>query len=149
MIVGVGLLSMVLAGPSLGEVPAGRKRPFPEYKVGLGARDPFGSATGETAMGGASSALTGQELKAHPNAEGVPAELAERLVVQSVAVGSQGADLAIINGIVVKVGEKFAINLGEATVELTLLAVSRDPPQVRLRWGSQEFVRFLKPREER
>lgn len=152
ILAGFCLVSVALATPDAAGAPAVRKRPFPEYRVNLGARDPFSSASGGSAVSAMPEEGTGGDLKAVPGSVngGVTVDmLAEGVLLQSVASGTTGPDMATINGVVRKVGAIFAFNVGGTQVELTLVEVTRNPPEARLRWGTQEFVKSLKPRGER
>lgn len=151
ILAGFCLVSFALAIQDSSGASSAGKRPLPEYTVTLGARDPFSAGAGGSEVATAPDAAGG-ETKTEPGAAaggGTPGTLMEKVLLQSVSAGLQGQDMAIINGIVVKVGETFAIGMDGTPVELTLVEVIRDPPQVRLRWGIQELVKSLKPREER
>lgn len=151
ILAGFCLLSFALATQDSRGASSARQRPFAEYRVNLGARDPFSSGPSGSEAATAPEG-TGGGIKAVPgsgNGGGTPGTLAEKVLLQSIAAGPQGPDMAIINGMVVKVGQTFAIDLDGTRVELTLVEVVRNPPQVRLRWGTQEFVKSLKPKGDK
>lgn len=145
LLLALGLGALAAAAPDTGPGDGATTGPGAEceYKVAFGARDPFVAARPAAARepvvkvvpqaGGAIPEEAGRQLAA----------IAEQVQLQGIAAGPGGVDLAILNGALVKVGDPFTIRGEAGEVQLRLLAIRKNPPQVTVRWGQYDFVRSI------